>query len=415
MSRGPGLGPGFARLWGANLSSNLADGLGMTAIPLLAATLTRDPLLISLVGVASFLPWLLFGVLAGSVVDRVDRRRLAALANGARAVVAAALCVLVATDSVAIAVLIGAAFVFGLFETAADGCVQAMVPAIVPGTGLVRANARIQGTEVVAQTFVAAPAASALFAVTMALPFALHSAAFAVAAVLVLTLPAIAARARPVPGEIAGGHGVADGIRFLVGDRLLRSLWAVNICVGFFNALAHATVVLYVLDVLGLPAAAYGVFVMTAAVGAVLGALTTARVVARLGRGRTMVVSVSVCGLAYVLCGAGGHVVPAAVGYVLVGWSVSAWNIVSMALRQELVPGRLLGRVHGAWRSLGWGVIPVGTFAGGLIGRVDLRLPLVAGGIGIALAGLLFHRVLLAVPAAMEPSVAESSQNAVAP
>lgn len=393
-----GLGPAFARLWGGAVGSNLSDGFAATAAPLLAATLTRDPVVISLVGIAQFLPWLLLGVLSGSVVDRFDRRRVAAVACGVRAVVAAAVCVLVATDSMLIGVLLAAVFVFGAFETVADGSVQAMVPSLVGRDGLVRANSRIQATEVVAQNFVAAPLAGVLFAVAAALPFVFHSAGYALAAVLLLTLPLSAARpARGAdePKEKVTRRSLAEGIRFLAGHPVLRRLWAINVALAMFNALAQAVFVLYVLDLLDLPVAVYGVFAMAAAVGAVLGALVAPRLVRRAGRGAVMAASVLVTGASYALCGFVPHVVAAAVGMVLVGGSVSAWNIVSVTVRQELVPSRLLGRVHGAWRTLGWGLMPVGTFVGGLLGSVDLRLPFIVGGIGIAVAGLLAHRSLL--------------------
>lgn len=394
----PRLGPAFTRLWGATLGGNLADGFASTAAPLLAATLTRDPVLISLLGVAQFLPWLLFGVLSGSVVDRFDRRRVAAVACGIRAVVAGLVCLLVATDSMVIAILIAAVFVFGAFETVADGALQAMVPSVVGRDGLVRANSRFQGTEVVAQSFVAAPLAGVFFAVAAALPFVFHSASYALAAVLVLTLPVSAARSAEAHGEApperVGRHSLAEGIRFLAGHPVLRRLWGVNVVLALFNSLAQAVFVLYVLEVLGLPEAVYGVFAMTAAVGAVLGAVAGPRLVRRGGRGAVMIGSVLVTGASYVLCGLAPHVVVAGVGLLLVGGSVSVWNIVSITLRQELVPGRLLGRVHGAWRTLGWGLMPVGTFAGGLLGAVDLRLPFIVGGIGIAAAGMIGARSL---------------------
>lgn len=405
-AEGRRLGPAFTRLWGAAVGSNLSDGFAVTAAPLLAATLTRDPVVVSLVGIAQFLPWLLFGVLSGSVVDRFDRRRVAAVACGVRAVVAAGVCLLVATDSMAIAVLLAAVFVFGTFETVADGSLQAMVPSVVDRDGadgggrLVRANSRMQGAEVVAQNFVAAPLAGVLFAVAAALPFVAHAAGYVLAAVLVLTLPLSAGRAHrgDQPKEQVTRRSLADGIRFLVGHPVLGRLWAVAIVLALFNALGQAVFVLYVLDLLGLPPAVYGVFAMAAAVGAVLGALVAPRLVRRLGRGHVMFGSVLVTGSSYALCGFVPHVVAAGAGLLLVGASVSVWNIVSITVRQELVPSRLLGRVHGAWRTLGWGLMPVGTFAGGLLGAVDLRLPFIVGGMGIALAGLVVKRTLLVLP-----------------
>ncbi|SDT54719.1 MFS transporter [Jiangella sp. DSM 45060] len=386
-----GLGPAFGRLWGAGTGANLSDGFAATAAPLLAASLTRDPVLISVVGVAQFLPWLLFGVLSGSVVDRFDRRRVAAVACGVRAVVAAAVCALVATDHMVIAVLIGAVFVFGAFETVADGSLQAMVPAVAGRDGLVRANSRFQATEVVAQNFVAAPLAGVLFALAAALPFVAHSAGYVLAAVLVLTLPVSAARpprGDDEPKEPLTGRSLVEGIRFLLGHPVLSRLWAVNIVLAVFNALAQAVFVLYVLDELGLPDAVYGLFAMAAAVGAVLGALIVPRLVRRFGRGPLMIASVLVTGASYALCGFVPHPAAAAIGMVGAGLSVAGWNVLSVTIRQELVPSRLLGRTHGAWRAFGWGLMPLGTLAGGLLGAVDLRLPFIVGGIGIAAAAL---------------------------
>ncbi|WP_162605472.1 MFS transporter [Jiangella ureilytica] len=394
------LGPSFTRLWGAAIGSNLSDGFAATAAPLLAATLTRDPVLISLVGVAQFLPWLLLGVLSGSVVDRYDRRRVAAVACAVRAVVAAGVCVLVATDTMVMAVLVAAVLVFGAFETVADGSMQAMVPSIAgrdgDGARLVRANSRLQGTEVVAQNFVAAPLAGVLFAVAAALPFVAHSAGYVLAAVLVLMLPIGAGRAHrgDQPKEKVTRRSLAEGIRFLAGHPVLSRLWALNIVLAMLNALAQAVFVLYVLELLDLPEAVYGVFAMAAAVGAVLGALVAPRLIRRLGRGRVMLGSVLLTGTSYALCGFVPHVAAASAGLVIVGGSVAAWNIVSITVRQELVPDRLLGRVHGAWRTFGWGLMPVGTLLGGLLGSIDLRLPFIVGGMGIAAGGLLLGRTL---------------------
>ncbi|WP_053203397.1 MFS transporter [Jiangella muralis] len=391
------LGPAFGRLWGAATGANLSDGFAATAAPLLAASLTRDPVLISVVGVAQFLPWLLFGVLSGSVVDRFDRRRVAAVACGVRAVVAATVCVLVAADHMVIAVLIGAVFVFGAFETVADGSLQAMVPAVAGRDGLVRANSRFQATEVVAQNFVAAPLAGVLFAVAAALPFVVHSAGYLLAAVLVLTLPIGAARAPRADGEPKEAltrRSLAEGIRFLLSHPVLSRLWAVTIVLTVFGSLAQAVFVLYVLDELGLPPAGFGVFAMAAAVGAVLGALIVPRLAERFGRGRVMVGSVLISGSSYALCGFVPHPAAAAAGMVGAGASVAAWNVVSMTIRQELVPSRLLGRVHGAWRTFGWGLMPVGTFIGGLLGAVDLRLPFIVGGIATAAAALGMGRTI---------------------
>ena len=88
------LGRDFGKLWTAAAFSNLADGLGRTAVPLAATTLTTDPLAISVIGALAFVPWLLFGLPAGMLVDRFDRRMLMALANTIRGGVALWLAIL---------------------------------------------------------------------------------------------------------------------------------------------------------------------------------------------------------------------------------------------------------------------------------------------------------------------------------
>lgn len=111
------LGRDFSRLWTAAAFSNLADGLGRTAVPLIATTLTRDPVLISLIGAAAFVPWLVFGVPAGVIVDRFDRRRVMALANTVRGVAAIGLAVLTVSGSLDIGWLLVGTLVFGFGET----------------------------------------------------------------------------------------------------------------------------------------------------------------------------------------------------------------------------------------------------------------------------------------------------------
>ncbi len=130
-SKARGFGPSFTRLWGAALGSNLSDGFAVTAAPLLAATLTRDPVVISLVGVAQFCPGCCSACCPAASSTATTGAGSPPVACAVRAVVAAAVCVLVATDNMVVALLIAAVFVFGAFETVADGSIQAMVPAIV--------------------------------------------------------------------------------------------------------------------------------------------------------------------------------------------------------------------------------------------------------------------------------------------
>ncbi len=405
-SRGPGTG--FNRLWAAFAASNLADGIGMTALILLGAALTRDPVLVSAITALVFLPWLILGIPSGVLVDRVDRRRAIAGANGARVLVSAALGVLVVTDQASIVAVLVAAFLLGACETVADNASNAVVPRLVHPDGLVRANSRIQGTEVVAQVFVGAPLAGVLFTVAAALPFVVHSTAFAIAAVLVLTLPVAAARAdsgsvvagadSDGPARVSAWASIREGVGFLLGHRVLRGLWFASAALGFLGTMAQAILVLFVLDELRLPESAFGLFLSAAAVGAVVGAVLAEPVAARLGRGPAMTVSVVVTGLAFAGIGLSSSVVPAGAAFAASAAGISLWNVLSMAARQTIVPGVLMGRVHGAWRTLGWGVMPLGALVGGVLGRLDVRLPLLVGGALMLLVGTLIRPTLRRLP-----------------
>ena len=392
-----GLGTAFGRLVVANLSSSLADGIARTAAPLLAARLTDDPLLISAVAAAALLPWLLFAIPAGVLVDRVDRRRALALANGVRAGVALGLVVLVATGTLTIWLLLLVVVVFGAMETVYDGAVRAVVPSLVGRADLPRANSRIEGGELVVQNFVAGPFTSALFAAAVVVPLGVNAGAFAVAAGLALALPAAAAgRRRSASGTGTGtgtgtGSGtgepdlpwyrqLADGFRYLAGHRMLRTLWLLSTVVGLCWAAGQATWVLFVLDRLRVPEALFGTFMLAGAVGGILGAMAVGPARARFGTGVVMATTNLLATVSLLAVGLLPTVAVAAAGLALSSAAVTAWNVLMMSLRQSVIPDHLLGRVHGTWRTLLWGTMPVGSLLGGLLARVDLTTPMVAGG-----------------------------------
>src|SRR6478735_11056512 len=191
-SRAP-LGRDFGKLWTAAAFSNLADGLGRTAVPLIATTLTRDPLAISVIGALAFLPWLVFGLPAGMIVDRFDRRIVMAIANTIRGGVALWLAILTVTGGLQLWALFAGTLIFGLGETLFDNATNAVIPGIVKRPQLDRANGRMQAAQVTIDMFIAQPIAGVLFAVSLALPLWIGSAGYIVPIVLALLLPLSAA------------------------------------------------------------------------------------------------------------------------------------------------------------------------------------------------------------------------------
>ncbi len=400
------LGPAFANLFTANISSSLGDGIARTAIPLLAVQVTLDPLLISGIAALAMLPWLFFAIPAGILIDRIDRRAALALANGVRTLLAVALFVITATGSLTIWWLYVIIFIYGMFETVYDGAIRAVAPSILAKAQLPRANSLIEAGEQVIQNFVSGPITSLLFGVSVLIPLGANAAVYAVAVVLAILLPKIASGRQFAAAHAAAGQGAdvawyrqfMDGLRFIRANKQLKTLWFLSTFSGMCISIATASFVLYLVDRLELPEPLFGVFMLTGAAGGIGASFLAARLKSRWGTGLTVAVVNVIAGLGVVFVGAVPTLWAAAIGWVIVAGAITVWNILIMSLRQSIIPGRLLGRVHGTWRTLLWGSMPVGSIIGGLIGRIDLALPFIVGGGLSAAAGIIWFRFLVTLP-----------------
>jgi MFS family permease len=390
----------FHRLWSASLASNLADGVGMVVMPLLAMRLSDDPFVVSVVTALTFLPWLLLGVLSGAVVDRSDRRRVMGFGALARAGAYVALSIVAATVGIPLWLLFATVLLAACIETLADGAAQAMVPTLVPGARLDTANSRFQAGELVMQGMVALPLGAALFSLAVPLPLVVGAIAYVAAAVLVLTLPRRAGRPAPVEAAPASDAGAAEdqppgpresiwaatgaGLRYTFGHRNLRGLVLVTAAIALTMHFAQGALMFYLVRGVGVPEAALGLLTAGMALGGVAGAVLAPALARRSGRRRVMVGATGVAGSAFIALalvprGTAGVVV-SAVAIAVAAMAATVWNVQSSTVRQLIVPGAMLGRVNGATRTLVWGLAPVGALLGGLVSRLDLRLPLLAGG-----------------------------------
>lgn len=412
------LGGGFATLWSAAALSNLADGLGRTAVPLAATTLTDDPLAISVVGALAFVPWLLFGLPAGMLVDRFDRRMLMAVANTLRGGAALALAVATVSGELTLPALFAGTLVFGLGETVFDNATNAAIPPLVGPRALDRANGWMQAAQITIDNFIATPIAGVLFAISLGLPLWCGAVGYIAPIVLALLLPAAAARAHPsaqpaavpiasiathtAPVEIiapeptpAPAVPLRTALGYLWNHRYLRAMVVFTSVIGSCLSLAQGVLILFFLETMRVPVAAIGF--VTAAVGvlALAGALVAARLVAALGRGLVMFGAILVSGIAMVLTGLAPSVWVAVAAFAVSAGAVSVWNVPWGSLRQQIVPPEMFGRVLGVIRTLTWGLFPVATVAGGFIGRWDLRAPFLIGGIIATTAALVSARLLI--------------------
>jgi MFS family permease len=392
------LGPAFNRLWSASLASNLADGLFKTSALLLAATLTKDPVVISILAAVVMLPWLLFAIPIGGLVDRIDRRLLLATANAIRFLMAALLAVTVALDFVTIPILYFVAFVIGAAEVLYDTTSQSMIPQILKTKHLERGNARLEIGAVTVGEFIGTPLSGLLFTAAIALPFALGSAGILVAAVLVVMIPgnfrkAIATDENNVPTEpTTFWEDVRFGIRYLYQNKTLLKLVMLTASVGMFSAATSSTLVLFLTEELAVEPVWFGFVFAVPAVGAILGSITAPKVSARFGRTTVMAYSMVAFCLAAVLTGLSPNVFVFALVGLLMSVTVTWWNVLLMSTYHQIIPNELFGRIHGTRRTLVWGLMPIGSLLGGFIAQYGLRMPyFIAGGVALIIAVLGFR------------------------
>ena len=387
------MGPAFNRMWAGSILSNLADGVLIAAAPLLAITLTDSTVLISLIGAMVMLPWLLFAIPIGVVVDRIDRRFILAGANAIRSLVVGALSLGIASDKVNIFWLLITAFVLGTCEVASDTTAQSLIPQILPKEKFEKGNSRLQISEVVVQGFIGAPLSGFLYAIAIYLPFFINSLGYAFATFFALSIPIKYLQdVRKEEGAPEKKSFVADmkfGIRYLYEHKILRRLVVTTSVIGVCYSMGTATMVLFVINELELPKKLFGVVLTIQGVGAILGGIVAPKLSKKFGR--TPIMTFGIVASSLVLLGQG--LAPNIYIFVALAtfgsFTISQWNILLMATYQTVIPNELYGRIHGTRRTIVWGMMPFGSLLGGVLAHYSLRLPMYVGGvIATVIAGL---------------------------
>ncbi|MGV9595394.1 MFS transporter [Streptosporangium sandarakinum] len=385
---------GFGRLWSAQTVSSLGDGVTHAALPLLTVTLTRDPMALAVVTAAGTLPWLLFGVLGGALVDRWDRRRTMWVTDTARAVLLAVPAAAAALDVLSLPLLAAVAFLLSLgglfFDTAATAYLPDLLgrdPAL-----LERANARLRGAQTAASGFAGPPAGSALLALGRSVPLLADAVSFALSALLVRSLPAVPRPAASARESLL--RQARAGASYVFRDRLLLGL-ALRPAVGNVAFLAVETILaLFARERLGVGALGFGLLLTAEATGGLLGAGIASFLGRRLGTGTALTCTAAIEGLAILGLASAPNPYVAGLALAVCGAGMGATMVLGPSLRQAIVPAHLMGRVASTSRMLAMCAAPFGAFLGGWLATAyDLRTPLYAA------AGLLL--TMTAVTATM--------------
>ena len=389
----PRLGRGFRLLLVSSLITNTGDGIALAAGPLLVASQTRDPLLVSFAALAQNLPVLLFGFAAGVVADRVDRVRLMAAVNLVRAAVLAVLAATILGGAVSIGVVLGALFVLGTAETFADIGGQSVLPRLVRREDLGIANARLSGGVLLTNQLLAPPIGALLFAIGMALPFVADAAGFALGAVLVLRISYSQAVEGPPRERRHWRHEMAEGIRWLMGHPPMRTLFITIVAFNVTFGAAWSVLVLYAQERLGMSDVGFGLITTAMAIGGIVGTSSYGALERRFALGDIMRVGLLIETGTHLVLALTTLPIVALATFVVFGTHAFVWGTTATAVRQRAVPDELLGRVTGVYHVGVMAGIVIGTPIGGLLARqYGITAPFWFGFIGSAILVIVLWR-----------------------
>jgi predicted MFS family arabinose efflux permease len=390
------LPPAYWRQWTASASSNVGDGMNTAAMPLLAYSLSDDSRVIALVSFASFLPWFLLALPVGVYVDRLDRRTLMIGANVVRSALFVAVATTAATGTLTVWLLLILLLVVGCCEVVFDSSAQAFLPALVRPDQLPRANGVLFATEVIGNGFIGLPIGAWLWVAAVGVPFGVNAAALALAAALVAS---IRLPPRDTTGDSASPDRfldqLRDGLRWLRRHRLLRTLAIMLGLTNMAHTMGTALLVKFAAEELGVTASGYGVLLACMSIGAIVGGFGGDRIGGRLGERRALLGAYAAFGLCMIGFGLAPSAPVLAVVAIVEGVAGTVWNVITVSMRQRVIPTELFGRVNSAYRWIGTGSIALGALVGGQIAHgFGLRAPFFMGA-AITFAALAFGSRIL--------------------
>jgi MFS family permease len=389
----PRLGRGFRWLFSAALINNIGDGIALAAGPLLIASQTRDPFLVSLALLMQQLPTFLFGFIGGAFADRWDRRRMVMLADGSRALILGVLTLTIVTGTVNIALVFAALFLMGTSEVMADSASSTMIPNLVAREDYGIANARMQGAFVLTNELLTPPIGAFLFVVGMALPFAANAACYALGVVLVSRVVLPRRERRPNGQGTTIVADVVEGIRWLIAHPAMRTLSLTILAFNVTFGAAWSVLVLFAIERLGMSELGYGLLTTAIAIGGVIGTFSYGALERRFSLANIMRVGLLIETFTHLIFAITTSQPLVFATLIVFGAHEFVWGATSTVVRQRAVPDEVLGRVGGVYRVAIIGGHVVGTPIGGALAKgFGLTAPFWFGFVGSAILVALLWR-----------------------
>lgn len=402
------LGTPFRWLLAASWVSNVGDGIIVAAGPLLVASETRNPSLVAVAAMLQYLPWPLFGLFAGVVADRVERRRLIAAANASRVAVLLVLAGTIVSGTVNIAVVLGAIFLVGIGEAFADTASQTLLPMVVGKAHLGIANARMTTGIVTLNQLAGPPIGALLFGLGRSVPFASQMACIALSAVLVLRiqLPSYPRKQRS-PSVRAD---IVEGVRWLWQHAAVRTLTLTIVTFNVTFGAAWSVLVLYSLERLHMGQVGYGLLTSALACGGIVGTFSYGWLERHVSLGNIMRGGLVIETLTHLVLALNTSAAVALGVFFVFGAHAFVWGTTSTSVRQRAVPTEVQGRVASVYLIGMTGGIVVGSALGAVIaGRWGVTGPFWFAFVGSALFLMMIWRQLVHVAHADEQTVAAAA------
>lgn len=361
------LGKPFRWLLASSWTTNLGDGIAMAAGPLLVASLTGDPFLVSMAALLGWAPPLVFGLYAGALTDRLDRRKLVIVADGSRAVILAGLVATMATGTISVGIALLAIGLLATAEVFADNSTQTLTPTLVHRDDLSVANARIQTGLITMNQLAGPPIGAALFAAGRAWPFVAQAVLVAAGVLLVarVTLPV---RQKPLSDARSSVmRDVIEGVKWTARHPAVRTLALTILIFNFTFGAAWSVLVLYASQRLGLGSVGYGVMSTVSAAGGLLGTALYGWITRRVSLGNVMRIGLILETLTHLGLALTRSPIVAGVIFFLFGAHAFIWGTTSLTIRQRAVPSHLQGRVGSVNGICVYGGLVVGSVIGGVL------------------------------------------------
>ena len=380
------LGASYWKLWSATGISNLGDGITSVAYPWLASAVTRSPLLIALSAVVSRLPWLIFTLHAGVITDRFNRKHIIVAMDTLRGILTIAVGVFVFLEKDSLPslseltsltnletnyslyfVILITAFLFGLAEVLRDNSAQTLMPAVVADKDLEKANGRIWSAESLTNSFIGPPVGSFIIAIAIFLPFFVDAATFFIAAALIAAMKPTVKSFSPESksGPINFKAEIKEGFAWLWSHTLLRPMAIILGLLNGIGSLTGAVFILFAQEVLDTTVFIFAILGTAGAVGGIAGGILGPKVAEKIGSGRSLALALFSMPLTTLLTGITSQWYLVWVLVAIGSFTAVLWNVVTVSLRQSLIPTNILGRVNSVYRFFAWGTIPIGTLLGG--------------------------------------------------